>query len=232
MKIMQHALGNPVVNQRKLVVIIDDHPLVSASLRDLVALYSYVAEVRTFATFSASLAVLKNDHPALIFLDLGLPDTHGPDAVAIARTVAPHALLVVLTGNDEIAYGIPDIQNKVVPLLRKAMPHHLLNRAVRDLLVQIGVADVPNRSSLHLLQIQDRLECLSPKQREILRLLATGRSNHEIAVAQNVSVETIKTHLHDIYVKLQVKSRTQAVLVYQSAGQSDKTDRHTPQNIA
>jgi DNA-binding NarL/FixJ family response regulator len=218
LNIMQHAICNPIANQRKLVVIIDDHPLILASLRDLVTLHSYAAEVRTFATFSTSLAVLKNSQPSLIFLDLGLPDIQGPEAVAIVRAVAPHSLLVVLTGNDEIVCEIPDIQNKVIPLLRKAMPYHLMNRAVGDLLAQIGVADVPNRLGPHLLQVPGRMECLSPKQREILRLLATGRSNHGIAVTQNVSIETIKTHLHDIYVKLQVKSRMQAVLIYQSAG--------------
>jgi len=227
----QHAIVNPSVTQRKLVVVIDDHPLISASLRDLVALHSYVAEVRTFTSFSASLAVLKSNQPALIVLDLGLPDIQGGEAVAIVRTVAPRALLAVLTENDEVACGILGTQNKGIPLLRKTMPHYLMNRAVRSLLVRAGIVDVPNRSGTDLSALRDRMECLSPKQREILRLLATGRSNNEIAVVQNVGMETIKTHLHDIYVKLQVKSRTQAVLAYQSAGKSDANEGSATLNI-
>ena len=202
---------------RKMVVVIDDHPLVSASLRDLIALYSFSAEVRSFPSFGSSLNVLQQGQPALVFLDLGLPDVTARVAIDTVREKAPDALLTILSGNDELARSIPEIQNKLIPFLHKGLSHHTFTRILRSLLDQCGLDNGVQQPSCRTEPILDRFQSLTPKQREILRLLATGRTNQEIAAAQNVSVETIKTHLHETYTKLQVKSRTQAVLLHQSA---------------
>ena len=201
---------------RKLVMVIDDHSLVAASLRDLIALYSFSAEVRVFSSFSASLRLLQHSDPVLIFLDLGLPDISGRDAITAIRAKAPNALLAVLSGNDELAREIPEIQNKTIPFLHKGLSHHMLTRGLRALLDRCGLANGAQQPADTTDPVPDKLDSLTPKQREILRLLATGRTNQEIAAAQHVSVETIKSHLQDIYAKLGVKSRTQAVLQYQS----------------
>ncbi|HYD60606.1 MAG TPA: response regulator transcription factor [Noviherbaspirillum sp.] len=202
---------------RKLVIVIDDHPLVSASLRDLISLYSFSAEVRSFSSFSASVNVLQNEHPILVFLDLGLPDITGRAAIDAVRAKAPKALLAILSGNDELARDIPEIQNKTLPFLHKGLSHHMLTKALRGLLDQCGLDNGVQQHSSESEPMLERFDSLTPKQREILRLLATGRTNQDIAAAQNVSVETIKTHLHDIYAKLRVKNRTQAILLHQSA---------------
>lgn len=202
---------------RKLVMVIDDHPLVSASLRDLISLYSFSAEVRSFPSFSASLSVLQNARPVLIFLDLGLPDITGRAAIDAVHAKAPKALVAILSGNDELARDIPEIQNNTIPFLHKGLSHHMLTKALRGLLEQCGLDNRVQQHSGAPEPGLDRFDSFTPKQREILRLLATGRTNQDIAAAQNVSVETVKTHLHDIYAKLGVKSRTQAILLHQSA---------------
>jgi len=208
--------------RRRSVVVIDDHPLIGAAVRDLIVRYSRSAVVQLCLSLSAGLSALRFVEPDLIILDLGLPDANGYDAVIAVRAAAPRAYVALLTGNDELARSIPEVRSGAIPFLRKGMPERELSRAMYGLLRRCGLAD-------GVCQFPDepgpdgpvRFERLSPKQRQILQLLATGRSNHEIAEALHVSAETIKTHLHEIFAKLHVKNRTQAVLLYQSASPHD-----------
>jgi RNA polymerase sigma factor (sigma-70 family) len=204
---------DPVNRKRKTVVVIDDHPLVAVALRDLISLYSLAAEIRTFSTIGNSINVLQKQNPALVLLDLGLPDINACDAITAVRRHAPDALLAILSGDDDTAHAIPDVQNNAIPFLCKSSPYPVLTRAVRDLLARCGLADNMHEADRETGIVRERLESLSPKQRKILKLLITGRTNQEIATVQNVSIQTIKTHLHGIYTKLEVKSRSQAVFL-------------------
>jgi DNA-binding NarL/FixJ family response regulator len=197
------------LRRQELVVVIDDHMLIATALRDLIAMYSLRAEVRAFTSLKT----------ALVIVDLGLPDCSPAEAVALARSAAPKALVAVLSGNEDAAQSIPEIRSGAVPFVHKGLHTRELTKAVRALLDRCGLSDTsPTKSEPDLVD-DGRLLSLSPKQREILRLLATGRTNAEIGRAMNLSGETVKSHLHDIFLKLQVKNRTQAVTRYQTAWQ-------------
>jgi DNA-binding NarL/FixJ family response regulator len=207
------------LRRQELVVVIDDHMLIATALRDLIAMYSLRAEVRAFTSLKTALQVLRCEAPLLVIVDLGLPDCSPAEAVALARSAAPKALVAVLSGNEDAAQSIPEIRSGAVPFVHKGLHTRELTKAVRALLDRCGLSDTsPTKSEPDLVD-DGRLLSLSPKQREILRLLATGRTNAEIGRAMNLSGETVKSHLHDIFLKLQVKNRTQAVTRYQTAWQ-------------
>jgi DNA-binding NarL/FixJ family response regulator len=200
-----------------LVVVIDDHALIASALRDLVASYSMRAEVRCFSSISASLQVLRVDRPVLVILDLGLPDVCGEAAIHVVRRAAPDALIAVLSGDEAGARAIPAIRSGAIPFMSKGWRARELQQAVHALLERCGLADGPPLQADRDRHAVDRLASLSPRQREILRLLSTGRSNQHIAEMAKLSPQTVKTHLRDIFAKLQVNNRTQAVMLDQSA---------------
>jgi DNA-binding NarL/FixJ family response regulator len=201
-----------------LVVLIDDHPMILSALRDLITASSLRADVRTFSSIAASLAVLRNDRPALVIVDLALPDISGAAAVELVRQAASHATVAVLSGDSATARAIPAICKGLVPFLDKGMRTLELTKAIHELLHRCGLDDGAPADDDPAQPHLQGLASLSTKQRETLRLLSTGRTNEEIAKAMNLSRETVKTHLSDIFSKMQVKNRIQAVMLYQRAG--------------
>jgi DNA-binding NarL/FixJ family response regulator len=206
-----------------LVVVIDDHALIASALRDLVASYSMRAEVRSFSSISASLQVLRADRPVLVILDLGLPDVCGEAAIHVVRRAVPGALVAVLSGDDAGARAIAEIRSGAVPFMSKGWRASELRRSVHALLERCGLADVASPGAADP-RAGDRMASLSPRQREILQLLATGRSNRHIADVTRLSPQTVKTHLREIFSKLQVSNRTQAAVVVQRARRDTPRD--------
>jgi len=199
------------------VVVVEDHPLVAAAVRDLILRYSPSVTVRLCPSIMAALSVLHFHEPNLVILDLGLPDASGIEGIVAVRSVTPRAYLAIFSGNDALAHTIPEVRSGTIPFLRKGAPERELCSAVHKLLRCSGLVDGLGQSLAEPGSAHNRFELLSPKQRQILGLLSTGRSNGDIAETLHVSAETIKTHLHVIFTKLEVKNRTQAVALYQTA---------------
>jgi DNA-binding NarL/FixJ family response regulator len=199
------------------ITIIEDHPLIAAALRDLIYQFSRSALVQLCGSLSAALPVLLAGNPRLVILDVCLPDVSGVSALVAVREAAPEAHVVLWSGNEQLARTIPEVSNGKIPFLSKGLTQKEITRSLQAVLRHCGlldalgqVADVAHTGTTAL---QDRL---SPRQRQILGLLATGRTNEEMASALRVSPDTIKTHLSDIFGKLDVRNRTQAVLWYQA----------------
>ncbi|HKO55584.1 MAG TPA: response regulator transcription factor [Thermoanaerobaculia bacterium] len=183
------------------IVIVDDHPVVREGL---VAALRGVEVLGAFG--SADEALRARLRPDVVLLDLELPGTSGLDA--IPRFDAP---VVVLT-----AYGSDEDIDRALAAgakgyLLKGAPLDDIERAIAA--VAAGESFLDPRVTSRLLAARSTRERLTPREREVLALVAAGKSNKEIASALGIAERTAKFHVTAILAKLRAENRAQAVAI-------------------
>lgn len=183
------------------IVIIDDHPVVREGL---VAALRGMEVVGAFA--SADEALRSRFQADVVLLDLELPGTSGVDA--IPRFDAP-VLVLTAYGSDE------DIDRALAAgakgYLLKGAPLDDIERAIAA--VASGQSFLDPRVASRLLAARSSRERLTPREREVLALVAAGKSNKEIASALHIAERTAKFHVTAILAKLGAENRAQAVAI-------------------
>jgi DNA-binding NarL/FixJ family response regulator len=179
------------------VVIVDDHPVVREGL--VSALNAEVVGV--FA--SAEEALAARTDAEVIVLDLELPGMSGLDA--IARFAAPVLVLTAYATDEDIDRALAA---GAKGYLLKGAPLDDIERAIAA--VSRGETVLDPRITARVLARRQRL---TPREREVLRLVAAGKSNKEIAAALRISERTAKFHVTAIFNKLGAQNRAQAVAV-------------------
>lgn len=201
------------------VLIVDDHPVVRAGLRSLLDGRPEVEVVAEARDGPSALAAAAEHQPDVVLCDLRLGD--GMDGVAITRALAsgpaPRPAVLILTTYDHDA--------DIVRAVEAGAAGYLLKDAAVDELVEAVVAAAtgetvlsPTMSQRLIDTMRTRRAALSQRELEVLRLVADGMSNREVAKALFVSEATVKTHLNHVFGKLAVDSRTAAVAAARSAG--------------
>lgn len=197
------------MEQKVRIVIADDHPVVREGLRGMFKRFSDCEVVGEAADGPQAIDVSCTLRPDVALVDLRLP---GVDGVAVARTLrqsAPDvAVLILSTFRDETAF-LDGLEVGVRGYLLKDAAPDALHKAV----LECAGGGMPVDAALApLLVKRDRRDhVLSRREREVLDLLAAGRSNKEIADTLEVADSTVKTHLESIFRKLRVNDRTGAV---------------------
>jgi DNA-binding NarL/FixJ family response regulator len=143
-------------------------------------------------------------------MDLRLPGMSGVDAIRTIRQRHPQACFVVLTTYDGDEDIFQALEAGARAYIIKGMPHEALVDALRR--VHAGGRFLPSPVSRALASRTPDSD-LSPREREVLRLLARGESNKMIATHLGISEATVKCHVSVILMRLQVEDRTQAVVV-------------------
>lgn len=197
-------------------LLVDDHALFSEGL----ALLMDQAFEGIACLQAASLAEALDcagQHPDLdlALLDLGLPDSHGMLGLAELRQALPQTSLVVLSADDAphtvMAALDAGAQGFIPKTARPALMREALGRVLAgEIYLPAALLDTP-RTPAPDLDITDR-------QLDVLRLLVAGRANKEIGRELGLSESTVKTHLAALFRKLEVTSRTQAVVKTASLG--------------
>jgi DNA-binding NarL/FixJ family response regulator len=202
-------LGGHSQKVRIRVLIADDHGVVREGLASMInrnrADMTVVGEA---SNGREALALWKQEQPDVTLLDLRMPEMDGVDVIKEIRATEKSARIIVLTTFD----GDEDIYRAI----RAGAKGYLLKDITREALmdsirrVHAGETCVP----LHLIaKLTDRVsgETLSERELEVLRLMAKGKSNKEIASALFISEGTVKSHGKSIFAKMNVSSRTEAV---------------------
>ncbi len=196
------------------ILIVDDNP---KYLSEALPLYGYTVQVVTNGV--DALKVLEKDYQSidLILLDVMMPQMDGWDTLRAIRNNedTKHMPVIMVTAVNEehkivtgLKYGADDyiVKPFILPNLL-ARIEALLRRSKWQRGAGVGVG-VNNK-----ITPKDNIEPLTEREREVLKLVAEGKSNQEIAEELFVRDVTVKTHLNTIFKKLKVKSRTQAVLL-------------------
>jgi NarL family two-component system response regulator LiaR len=200
------------VADRIRVLLVDDHAVVREGLRAFLQLQPDIEVVGEADGGETALAVAARVEPDVVLMDLLMPDGDGIAAIRGLRAAQPQAKVLVLSSYVDDAQVFSAIQAGAGGYQLKDIQPEALADAIRD--VHAG------RPALHP-EAQGRLmhraadppgSRLTPRERDVLKLLADGFPNKEIARRLFVSEKTVKTHVSSILQKLGVKDRTQAAL--------------------
>ena len=197
------------------VLIVDDHPVVREGLRAFLELHEDLEVVGEAADGVEALEKVGQLVPDVVLMDLVMPRMDGIITIRQIRDLSPSTRILVLTSFSE--------NDKVFPAI-KAGAHGYLMKDIRPVELAESIRSVyKGESSLHseiakklmdqLAQDEEAAEDeLTLRETEVLRLIARGHSNKEIAAALIISEKTVKTHVSNILQKLHLADRTQAAL--------------------
>lgn len=202
------------------LVIADDHPIVRAGLVALFSLEDDVEVLAEVATPDEAVRAAERENPDVVLMDLqfGIQETAtGADATRRIRALDAAPYVLVLTNYDSDADILGAVEAGASGYLLKDAPPHELIAAVRAAAAGES-ALAPVIASRLLNRMRAPRVSLSSREIEVLRLVAAGRSNSEVAAELFVSETTVKSHLAHIYSKLDVTSRTAAVSAARQRG--------------
>ena len=199
------------------VVVADDHPIVRAGIVGLLETAADIAVVGEAADGSEAVALAESEHPDLVLMDLRMPGVDG--AAATERIVAAGrgTRVLVLTTYEYDDHILADIEAGASGYLLKAAPQAEILAGIRSVaagetvLAPSIAAKLVSRVRADAASAAEPAPALSPREREVLVLVAEGRSNPDIARSLYIGEATVKTHLLHVFEKLGVNDRTRAV---------------------
>jgi len=194
------------------VVLVDDHRVVTRSLKAWLESFPDLKVVGIAVNGEELLARLAEWKPNVILQDLLMPG--GIDGIETTRRVlqlAPSARVIALTASIDEARMMGVLRAGAVGYVRKDAEPEILLAAVRAVAAGKTYID-PSVGKHILLQPSASHEDLTPRETDVLRQLALGRSNREIATALLIGEETVKSHVGSVFAKLQVENRAQAIV--------------------
>jgi NarL family two-component system response regulator LiaR len=212
------------------VLIVDDHSVVREGLRAFLELQDGLQIVGEAADGEEAIAQAQVLRPDVVLMDLLMPKLDGVAAMRALRTQAPDMKVIVLTSFLDDERLLPAIQAGAAGyLLKNAQPSELA-RAIRAAHDGDAVLD-PTVAAQLVRAIADgsrltKEDELTRREREVLELLARGRSNKRIAYELGISEKTVKTHVGHLFAKLGVTDRTQAALLAVQRGLVDSGPTH------
>lgn len=191
------------------ILIVDDHPIVRAGIGALFSSSKEMDVVAQARSGEEAVALYAAHRPDITLMDLRLPGINGVEAIRQIRNQSPKARFIVLTTYD----GDEDIYQAMEAgasgYLIKDMPQEILFDAVKR--VHAGGRYLPSPVSQTLAsRVPD--SSLSKRECDVLKLMAQGRSNSEIASELGITEGTVKCHVSVILNRLSVRDRTQAVV--------------------
>ncbi len=192
------------------VLCVDDHPLLRDGLAAMLGSQPDMQLVASAATGAEALALYRLHQPDVTLMDLRLPDMSGIDALIAIRAEFKDARIVMLTTFEGDVSVHRALEAGARGYLLKSMPPGELLEGIRD--VHAGRKRIPREVMTHLAEhLGD--EPLTSRELEVLRLIAKGQRNKDIAEHLFISEETVKVHVKHIMEKLGATGRTQAVAI-------------------
>jgi RNA polymerase sigma factor (sigma-70 family) len=196
-----------------IVFIVDDDESVRKSLERLIISVGLKVE-----TFSSAIEFLKRDSyhgPACLILDVRMPGLSGLDLQAELAKAQRTLSIVFITGHGNISMSVQAIKAGAVDFLEKPFEE-------QDLLDAVNLAIQKDRLAkeklAELREIQERVESLTPREREVFALVVTGMLNKQIAFDLGISEKTIKVHRARVMQKMQADSLADLVRMSEKAG--------------
>lgn len=207
------------------VLIADDHAFFRDGLRGLLRLVPEVEVVGEAATGTEAIRQAAALQPDIILMDLQMPDLNGIEATQRILQRSPHIGILVLTMYEDDDSVFAAMRTGARGYLLKGADRLEIGRAIRA--VGSGEAifspAIAQRLTQYFAAIAPRAPAqafpeLSDREQEVLELIAQGLNNGEIAVRLHVSEKTIRNHVSNIFNKLQVADRAQAIIRARDAG--------------
>jgi DNA-binding NarL/FixJ family response regulator len=197
------------------ILVVDDHPIVREGLAAVLEAQDDMSVAAEAGDGAEAVRAYREHEPDVVLMDLAMPGTDGVDAIRGIRAHDRDAKVVVLTAYDTDERIFQAVQAGARGYLLKGAPREEIFRAVREV-YNGGSLLEPTVAGKLLNRVGDILrgegvEQLTPRELDILTLMARGLRNKEIASQLFITERTVKFHANAIYRKLDVSSRTEAV---------------------
>jgi two-component system, NarL family, response regulator len=191
------------------VMIVDDHPIMRIGVAAIVNANADMSVVAQTGTGEEAVALFKKHKPDVTLMDLRLPGMSGVEAIRAIRQICSGARFVVLTTYEGDADIHEALEAGAQGYLIKGMPYQMLVDAVQRVFRGQRFLPPPVARALAL-RMPD--SDLSVREREVLELVAGGKSNKDIAAVLGITEATVKCHVSAILLRLNVNDRTEAVV--------------------
>ena len=205
------------------IVVADDHPVVRDGLRTLFESYPDTELIGEASTGREAIQAAVVERPDVLIMDLGMPDVDGFAATAEITRVAPEVAVLVLTMSDD--------DDTVFAAMRAGARGYLVKGATKDEIIRAVTAvaageaifgpDAARRVLRYFNALPRKREPfpeLTPREREVLDVLAAGLSNSAIAARLGLSLKTVNNNTSTIFAKLAVAGRAEAIIRAREAG--------------
>ena len=192
------------------ILVADDHPIVREGLRGLIAVQPDIVVVAEASNGREAIQQFRIHRPDVTVMDLQMPEMDGVDAVFAIRDEFPGAKIIVLTTYAGDAQILRALKAGAQGYLLKAVMHKELADNIRA--VYAGRKVMAPEAAAQVAEHTGE-EALTPKEIEVLRLIAAGNANKEIAAQLSISEETVKSRVKNILDKLGANDRTHAVTI-------------------
>lgn len=203
------------------ILLADDHAFVRQGTRELLEQQPDLEVVAEADNGRQAVQLALKERPDVVIMDFAMPELNGIEATRQIKAVAPSVTILVLTAYDSEQYVFAFLEAGAAGYLLKDVSVDELVKAIRavhagESMLHPAIARKVINHFSHSDQKQstgDLLEQLTDREVEVLRLAAKGMSNRDISRELHISVRTVQTHLSNVFNKLGVGSRTEAVVL-------------------
>jgi DNA-binding NarL/FixJ family response regulator len=201
------------------VLIVDDHPVVREGLRVVLEDTKEMEVVGEAGSAEEALSSVERALPDIVLLDLELPGMNGVDAIPRLAGAASHPRVIILTAYDTEERVLAALKAGAVGYVLKGAPAGEIAQAIRAV-AGGGSYLTPRVAARVVAQVNAprRSGLLTARERQVLRLVARGRSNKQIARDLSITERTVKFHMTSIFNKLGADNRAQAIAIAAQRG--------------
>ncbi|NJM80612.1 MAG: response regulator transcription factor [Flavobacterium sp.] len=201
----------------KKIVLIEDYELVRKTYKEIINSTKNFIVVGDFESCELAIPKLSDLQPDVVFMDINLPGINGIEGIKIIKKQFPEIAIIVVTVNEESNYVFEALCAGAVGYITKVSG----KQKIIEALEQLNLGGAPMSVKIARMVVESfqekKLNDLSDRENDVITLLAKGKSYASIGEELNLSVNTIKTHVRNIYEKLHVTSKDEVIKIYNNA---------------
>lgn len=199
------------------VMIADDHSMIREGLKQLLELEGEFEVIEEACDGEECINKLKSTKPDVLLLDINMPKMTGLEVLQKMKDLKMKVRVLVLTVHNEVEYLLKAVDIGVNGYLLKDSESAELKKAILSVVngedyIQPSLIPVLNAKMIDRSKDNEKLEKLTKRELQVLKLVAIGKLNRQVADEMEISERTVKNHVSNIFKKIDVKDRTQAAV--------------------
>lgn len=199
------------------VMIADDHSMIREGLKQLLELEGEFEVIEEACDGEDCINKLNKNIPDILLLDINMPKMNGLQVLEKIKELKLEVKVLVLTVHNEVEYLLKAVEIGVNGYLLKDSESAELKKAILSVIegedyIQPSLIPVLNAKMIDRNNDNEKIEKLTKRELEVLKLIAVGKLNRQVAEDMQISERTIKNHVSNIFKKIDVKDRTQAAV--------------------
>lgn len=199
------------------VMLVDDHAMIREGLKHLLMLDKSITVIAEASNGKDCLKLLSSISPDIVLLDINLPDINGLEVLKNINTLGCSFKTLLLTVHNEVEYLLKAIEIGANGYILKDSGFEELKKAIHLIIsgecyIQPSLIPALNSRLVTKNNDKNKIDQLTIRELEVLRQVANGKFNKEIAINLNITERTVKNHISNIFKKIDVCDRTQAAV--------------------